>query len=130
MKSLPILAAFGLAAIPAAAAPPTKPAADARTAADRFNLELAPADDGAAAAPAEPATDAPGQSFTLDTPIETLIANRRAKAVLDRDLPGLSSDKNLAQIRQLTLRRLAPLSGGRLSPTLLEKVGRDLAAID
>src|SRR5207237_430746 len=114
-------------------AAPTKPAPDPKAAADRFSLDLAPVEEDSAvttAAPAAAAPEATGQRFGLDTPIEALIANRRSKAVLDRDMPGLSSDKNLDKFKALTLNRLAPLSGGRLSPALLEKVGRDLAAID
>ncbi|MGP7794572.1 hypothetical protein [Sphingomonas sp. CLY1604] len=104
---------------------PTRAAA----AADRFALDL-PASDAAAAAP-DPAATAPveGGAFSLDTPIADLIADPKAKAILDRDLPGLSDDENLPKFKALSLRKLAPLSGGQMTPALLAKVGGDLAAL-
>ena len=109
------------------------PAADPKASAEAFNLDLgASAEDAAATAPA----DAPAQTgkaakrFGLDTPIAELLADYRAKSVLDKDMPGLSTDKNLDKVKPLSLNKLAPLSGGRLSPELLAKVGKDLAKID
>ena len=111
----------------------------AAAAADRFALDL-PVDDSVAP-PAEPVTapvvtpvPAPAPAavggFSLDTPIADLIADPRAKAILDRDVPGLSEDENLPKFQALSLRRMAPLSGGQMTAALLEKVGADLAAID
>ncbi|MEH3158027.1 MAG: hypothetical protein PGN08_03320 [Sphingomonas taxi] len=82
-----------------------------------------------APAPAAPPTSAARTHFSLDTPIADLIADPRAKAVLDKDMPGLSSDENLAKFQTLSLRRLAPLSGGQLTGELLSKVAYDLAAL-
>lgn len=107
----------------------------AAAAADRFALDL-PADEAvapeSATAPdgAPLASPAAGGGLSLDTPIADLIADPRAKAILDRDLPGLSEDENLATIKTLSLRKLAPLSGGQMTAALLDKVGTDLAAID
>jgi hypothetical protein len=126
-----LLAALALAA-PAVAAPAKKPAADPKASAEAFNLDLAPADVDAtvttAEAPAEPAPAA-AEGFSLDTPIGALLADYRSKAVLDKNMPGLSTDKNLDKFKPLSLNKLAPLSGGRLTPELLEKVGKDLAKI-
>lgn len=73
---------------------------------------------------------APVIKFSLDTPIAELIADRRAKAVLDKDLPGLSFDKNLDKFIHMNLRQLQPQSDGRLTDALMEQVGADLAAIE
>lgn len=111
----------------------------AAAAADRFALDL-PVDDSVAE-PAEPAPvpasaepvvvpPAAAGGFSLDTPIAALIADPRAKAILDRDVPGLSEDENLPKFKALSLRKLAPLSGGQMSAALLDKVATDLAAID
>lgn len=88
-----------------------------------------PATEEAAPAEEEPAESPRADRLTLDTPIEALIADKRSKAVLDWNMPGLSSDKNLAKFSKLSLRQLAPLSGGRVTPDLLKKVGADLDAI-
>lgn len=74
-------------------------------------------------------TAATGALFSLDTPIEQLIADPRAKAVLDKDLPGLSDDKNLPRFRAFSLRSFQPLTGGQLTDALLDKTATDLAAI-
>ena len=114
----------------------------AAVAAERFALDL-PVDDTVAvpSAALEPAlspdrrADVPaaapvaGGAFSLDTPIALLIADPRARAILDRDVPGLSEDENLPTIRALSLRELAPLSGGQMTAALLDTVGADLAAI-
>jgi len=79
---------------------------------------------------ADAAPPAPASKFSLDTPIADLIADRRAKAVIDKHLPGMSFDKNLDKFSAMSLRGLQPQSGGRLTDTLMEQVGADLAAID
>lgn len=140
MRTAAAVIAAVLAVAPATAAPKKAPA-DVRSAAERFSLDLAPVEeDSAVTAPAEPtpappppaAAPSPASAvrFSLDTPIVELLGNYQGKKVLDRDMPGLSTDKNLAQFKALSLNRLAPLSGGRLSPALLEKVGKHLAEIE
>lgn len=92
--------------------------------------EPAAADASPVAAPALPVASAPATThFSLDTPIADLIADPGAKAVLDRDMPGLSSDENLPKFRALSLRKLAPLSGGQMSAELMDKLAFDLAAL-
>ena len=116
--------------------------------AGKFSLDIpadesvtAPAEPKADAPPAEPAnSEAPSEAappatsavrahVSLDTPIAELIADPRAKAVLDKDMPGLSDDENLSKFQALSLRRLAPLSGGQMSAELMNKVAYDLAAL-
>lgn len=82
----------------------------------------AQSDDAAAAA-----TDA---HYTLDTPIKVLIADPVAKAVLDKDLPGMSSDENLPKFADKSLRQLQPLTGGQLTDAMLKQVATDLGAPD
>ena len=113
----------------------------AAQAADKFALDL-PAGDAAAPGPSpntaqepqpEPVTTpapAPVGGYSLDTPIAQLIADPRTKAILDRDVPGMSDDPNLPKFQTLSLRKLAPLSGGQMTPALLKKLGTDLAAIE
>ena len=71
----------------------------------------------------------PAALFDLDTPITQLIASPQARAVLDKDLPGLSTDENLPKFQALSLRRFQPLTGGQLSDDLLARTAADLAAI-
>lgn len=128
-RALMIAAGLALLAQPLAAAPAKKPPPPApKEAADRFTLDLPAADD--TPADAASAVDAKAGRFTLDTPIAQLLADYRSKAVLDKDMPGLSTDRNLDKFKPLSLNKLAPLSGGRLTPELLQKVGRHLSEIE
>jgi hypothetical protein len=84
----------------------------------------------APAAPAAPAEAAkPAAKFNLDTPIGELLANDAAKAVLDKDLPGLTQLPQLEMIKGLSLKQLQPYSDGKLTDELLAKTEADLAAI-
>jgi hypothetical protein len=76
-----------------------------------------------------PAATTINAHYTLDTPIKDLIADSQAKAVLDKDLPGLSTDENLAKFEDKSLRQFQPMTGGQLTDDLLKKTGADLAAI-
>jgi hypothetical protein len=80
-------------------------------------------------APATPPGTPGPAKYTLDTPIETLIADEKAKAVLDTDVPGLSSHPALDQFKAMSLRAVQPFSQGALTDEMLKKVETDLAAI-
>ena len=83
----------------------------------------------AAAAPAATASAATAARFTLDTPIETIAADAAAKAVLDADLPGVTTNEHFDMFKSMSLRQLQPMAGGRLTDEALARVARDLAAI-
>lgn len=112
---------------PAAARPSPSEAAAA------FTLDgVAPQGDAPAAGPAEP-VQAPAAPpvpapLTLDTPIADLIADPAGRAVLDRDLPGLSTDENLAKFQAKSLHQFQSLTGGQMTDAMLAKVAADLAA--
>ena len=67
--------------------------------------------------------------FNLETPIEALIADAKAKAVLDADIPGLTSHPALDQFKAMSLHAVQPFSNGALTDDMLKKVETDLAAI-
>jgi hypothetical protein len=104
MKFAPF-AALGLAA--AAISAPTTPAAAQDT-----------------AAPAPLAT-----ALTIDTPIEALMADMRAKAVVAAHLPGIDQHPAYEQFKSLSLKALAPFSQGLITEETLTKIATDLAAI-
>jgi parvulin-like peptidyl-prolyl isomerase len=68
-------------------------------------------------------------AFSLDTPIETLMADDRAKAVLLANLPGIDQHPAYEQFKALSLTTLAPFSQGMITEEMLAKIGTDLAAI-
>jgi hypothetical protein len=88
-------------------------------------------------APAAPATPAPAvgslaaaaAKFNLDTPIETLAADEKAKAVLMADLPELLPHPSYEMFKGMSLKGVQPYSNGALTDELLAKVEKDLAEI-
>lgn len=73
----------------------------------------------AAAAPAAAALS------VESTPIETIAANPAAKAVLDKDLPGLTTHEAYDQFKAMTLSQVAPMSEGKITPEALKTVQAD-----
>ena len=83
-----------------------------------------------APAPAPAAAPAAATKFNLDTPIETLVADPAAKAVLDKDLgKDVTQHPAYDQFKAMSLNGVAPMSGGAITDDLLKKIGADLAAI-
>ena len=68
-------------------------------------------------------------AFTLDTPIEALMADERAKAVLVKHLGPVDQHPAYAQFKALSLKVLAPFSQGLITDEMLAKIGADLTAI-
>lgn len=83
----------------------------------------------AALAQNEAPAPAPAAAFTIDTPIEALMADERAKAVLTKHLPGIDQHPAYEQFKALSLKALAPFSQGLISDELLGKIDADLTAI-
>ena len=75
------------------------------------------------------ATATTGAKFSLDTPIETLVADAAAKAVLDADVPGMTAHPAFDQFKSMSLKQLQPISQGQITDETLAKVATDLAAI-
>jgi hypothetical protein len=68
-------------------------------------------------------------AFTVETPIEALMADERAKAVVTKHLPGIDQHPAYADFKALSLKSLAPFSQGLITEELLTKIAADLAAI-
>jgi len=77
----------------------------------------------------EAAPAAAAAKFGLDTPIEQLVANEKAKAVLDADMPGLASHPQYEMFKAMSLKQLQPMSGGSITDEVLKKVETDLATV-
>lgn len=79
-----------------------------------------------ASAPAAPVATA---KFNLDTPVQDLVADPKAKAVLDADLPGLSTHESYEMFKGMSLKQLASYAADKLTPEVLAKTEKNLAAI-
>lgn len=80
------------------------------------------------AAPA-PAPAAAAPAFSADTPLETVVANPAAKAVLDKDLPNISKHPAFDQFKAMSLRQLQPYAEGKITDEAIAKVDAELKAL-
>jgi len=73
----------------------------------------------------------PAAAFTIDTPIETLMADERAKAVVTANFNGMDITQHPAyeQFKALSLKALAPFSQGLITEDMLTKIAAELAEI-
>ena len=68
-------------------------------------------------------------AFSLDTPIEALAADAEARAVLERELPGLIGHERYEQFKTMSLKTLQPFSGGLITAERLTAVEAALAEL-
>jgi hypothetical protein len=80
-------------------------------------------------APADAPAAAAAALFTTDTPIEALIADERAKAVLAKHLGPIDQHPAYEQFKAMSLKALAPFSQGMITDDMIGKIEADLAAI-
>lgn len=64
------------------------------------------------------------------TRLEIVLANPRARAVLERLLPGISDHPQLQQALPMTLREIAPYVPSVLTEAMLETIDRELEALE
>lgn len=76
-------------------------------------------------APAAPAAAAAGGAMSVEkTTIGALWANPTAKAVLEKDVPGI--EQYMDQIKDMTLAQVAPMSQGAIDDAKLKQIQADL----
>ena len=61
--------------------------------------------------------------------ISDLLANPATKAVVDKDMPGLTADPRLEQAMSMTLTDIEPYSEGKITDAVLAKVQNDFDAL-
>lgn len=82
-----------------------------------------------APAPATPAPAAAAAKFNLDTPIQDIVADAKAKAVLEADLPGITTHESYEMFKGMSLKQLSSYAADKLTPEVLAKTEKDLAAV-
>ena len=71
----------------------------------------------------------PGPTFSLDTPVEHIVADPRGKVILDHDVPGLTASRSYSLFEEMSLSQIATVSGGRLTKATLDVVEADLSQL-
>jgi alpha-L-rhamnosidase len=71
----------------------------------------------------------PPARFSTRTPVEGLLASPAARAVLDRRVPGFTTDPRVQEALRMTLREIAPYAPAVFTEDLLKTLDEDLRAI-
>ena len=96
------------------------PCALAQTTAINTVTQLVPDAAGASAS---------GEVYTEETPIERIAADPAGAAVLNKDIPGLLTDKSYDMFKGMNLKTIQRLSGGDLSEDTVKTAAADLKAL-
>lgn len=78
---------------------------------------------------AAPAPAAPASRLNLDTPVETIVADAKGKAVLDATIPQLTGHPSYEMFKGMSLNQLQGYAPDQLPPAVLAKVAIGLLAI-
>jgi hypothetical protein len=71
----------------------------------------------------------PSEPFTRETPIEKIAADPQGAAVLNKDIPGLLTDKSYDFFKSMNLKQIQRLSDGDLSDDMVHQAEADLKAL-
>ena len=66
---------------------------------------------------------------TIESTMSVLLADEGAKAILEKHCPGMTSDPRMAIAKGMTLKQIMPLSGGRVTESIIEAIAEDLAKL-
>jgi len=77
--------------------------------------------------PTSPPTPPPAH-LCVDSPIRDLLANPAAVAVLNKDLPGMTSDPRLEMAKSMSLRQIARIPDAHIDEAKLKLIEADLEA--
>jgi hypothetical protein len=77
---------------------------------------------------AAPALAAPAYT-TAETDIGTLLDNAETKAILDKHMPGFSTNEQVAMARSFTLRAVQPMAPDQIKVEMLDAIDADLAKL-
>jgi hypothetical protein len=75
-----------------------------------------------------PATSA-ATAYSADTPLEVVVADPAAKAVLDKALPNLAKHPAFEQFKAMSLRQLQPYASDKISEQAVTEVDAGLKAL-
>jgi acetyl esterase/lipase len=69
------------------------------------------------------------EPFSVDSSLGDLLDDPAARAVLDREMPGMTSNPAIAQAREISLRMIGKLSPGMLTEAKLAAINAELAKV-
>ena len=84
----------------------------------------------AAAEPAAPAVSTPAKAYSVeDTDIGTLLDDPAARAILDKQIPGMTTNPQIEMARSFTLRQIQQYAADQVTDEVLAKIDADFKAL-
>lgn len=74
-------------------------------------------------------SDHAAAAFTIETPIETLMADEAARAVVLEVMPGLDEHPAYGDFKAMSLKAVQPFSGGEITDEMLTEISAGLAEL-
>ena len=65
-------------------------------------------------------------ALTIDSKIGELLADPKTKAILEKHMPGISTNPQMAMAKGMSLKVVAPMSGGQITPDKIKAIEADL----
>jgi len=87
------------------------------------------AQDASQAKPATGTAPAAEGKFSLDTPLQDIVADEKGKAVIDKHFPGMIAMPEYEMFKAISLNQLKPYANGKITDEMLAAAAADLAQI-
>ena len=68
-------------------------------------------------------------ALSMESKLGDILANPQGKAILDKALPGFSTNPQMAMAKGMSLKMIAPMSGGKITPAILKTIDEELKKI-
>ncbi len=68
-------------------------------------------------------------ALTIDSKIVDLLANAKTRAILDKHIPGFSANPQTKLANNMTIKIIAPMSGGKITPAIIKAIETDISKL-
>ena len=68
-------------------------------------------------------------ALSIDSTIGELLADEKAKAVLEKHLPGISTNAQIDMAKGMSLKAIAPMSQGAITDVIVSAIAEDLSKL-
>ena len=68
-------------------------------------------------------------ALSIDSTLGELLADEKATAILEKHMPGISTNPQVSMGKAFSLKAIAPMSGGMITQEMLDAIASDLASM-
>ena len=68
-------------------------------------------------------------ALSIDSTIGAILADEGGKAVLEKHMPGISTNPQIDQAKGMSLKAIAPMSQGAITEDMLKAIAEDLSKL-